>query len=103
MGGLLIALRALAVHKVRTGLAMLGIFLGALALTGVLHISNSLALKAEQETAKFGPNLVQATAGQLRFRPGGGIGVSRDPVTTFTLDDSAYLINKITAVDSGVP
>ena len=103
MGGLLIALRALAVHKVRTGLAMLGIFLGALALTGVLHISNALALKAEQETAKFGPNLVQATAGQLRFRPGGGIGVSRDPVTTFTLDDSAYLINKITAVDSGVP
>ena len=47
MRSLLIALRALAVHKVRTILAMLGIFLGALALTGVLHISNSLTLKAE--------------------------------------------------------
>lgn len=103
MRSLLIALRALAVHKIRTGLAMLGIFLGALALTGVLHISNSLALKAELETAKFGPNLVQASAGQLRFRPGGGVGSSRDLVTTFSLDDAAYLINKIPAVDNGVP
>ncbi len=103
MHGLLIAIRALMVHKIRTFLAMLGIFLGALALTGVLHISTSLARKAELETAKFGPNLVQATAGQLRFRPGGGVGSSRTLVTTFSLDDAAYLINKITAVDNGVP
>ena len=103
MRSLLIALRALGVHKVRTILAMLGIFLGALALTGVLHISNSLTLKAELETAKFGPNLVQATAGQLRFRPGGGVGSGRDLVTTFNIADAMFLIHKITAVDSGVP
>lgn len=103
MRGLLIALKALAVHKGRAILAMLGIFLGALALTGVLHVSKALTLKAELETAKFGPSLVQATAGQLRFRPGGGFGTSRELVTTFTLADAQYFINKIAAVDRGVP
>ena len=103
MHGLLIALRALAVHKVRTFLAMLGIFLGALALTGVLHVSKSLTLKAQIETAKFGPNLAQAASGQLRFRPGGGVGTSRRMVTTFTLDDARFLMHKLTAVDNGVP
>lgn len=103
MHGLFIALKALAAHKGRAALAMLGIFLGALALTGVLHISKALTLKAELETARFGPNLVQATSGQLRFRPGGGFSVSRSLVTTFTLADAQYLINKIAAVDRGVP
>ncbi len=103
MRGLLIALKALAVHKGRAILAMLGIFLGALALTGVLHVSKALTLKAELETAKFGPSLVQATAGQMRFRPGGGFSASRALVTTFTLADARYLITKITAVDRGVP
>ena len=34
-----IALKSLATHKMRTVLAMLGVFLGAFALTGVLHVT----------------------------------------------------------------
>ncbi len=102
MRSLLIALRALAVHKLRTVLAMLGIFLGALALTGVLHISTSLALKAQEETAKFGPNLIQAMAARIRFTTGEQTG-TRGVATTFKIDDAVYLRDKMPMVERGVP
>jgi len=65
-----IALSSLSTHKMRTVLAMLGIFLGALALTGVRHVSKSMVRKAEIETAELGPNLMAAFSGTMRFRRG---------------------------------
>jgi putative ABC transport system permease protein len=65
-----LALRSLATHKLRTGLAMLGVFLGALALTGVLHVSLAMERKAVLETEKLGPNLLMAMTGGIRFRRG---------------------------------
>lgn len=65
-----LALHSLATHKLRTGLAMLGVFLGALALTGVLHVSLAMERKAILETEKLGPNLLMAMTGGIRFRRG---------------------------------
>lgn len=68
-----IALASLATHKFRTIMAMLGIFLGALAFTGVQTVGQIMVLKAEQEAEKMGPNLFVVMAGQVRFHHSGGV------------------------------
>ncbi len=86
-----IALSSLATHKLRTLLAMLGVFLGALALTGVRHVSEAMTRKAEIETAKLGPNLLIAFAGKIRFRRGEvRINASH---RNFRLNDAAALLD----------
>lgn len=101
-GGFGIAVRALATHKLRTALAMLGVFLGALALTGVTHVSKAMSLKAELETAKLGPNLLTAAAGKTRFSRSGDVRFGR-AVTTFTLADAQALISTVPQVQAGAP
>ncbi len=66
-----IALRGLREHKMRSLLAMLGVFLGAFMLTLVLHVSQSLALKVDGETQKLGANIVDVGAGKNPFSRGG--------------------------------
>lgn len=96
-----IALASLATHKLRAALAMLGVFLGALALTGVQHVSQAMVRKAEAEVEKLGPNLFMARAGQLRFRRV-GFGVGAEP-HTFTLADAAALAQGMPAVRAAAP
>lgn len=97
-----IALASLTSHKLRTILAMLGIFLGALALTGVRHVSLSMVRMAEMETERLGPNLFMAAAGQSRFMRGpGGRGGFR--VTTFKEADADALIWGIPGALRGTP
>ncbi|MDR2892265.1 MAG: ABC transporter permease [Deltaproteobacteria bacterium] len=67
MAGLKMAVKALAQHRLRSVLAILGIFLGTLVLTGVTHIGSSMIAQADAETQKLGPNLVQVRAGRIRF------------------------------------
>jgi len=97
-----IALASLRAHRLRTVLAMLGVLLGALALTGVQHISRAMLLKAEQETAKLGSNLFMARTGQLSFRPGRP-GFVRQEATTFTLRDARALAGALPAVRKAAP
>ncbi|APG24634.1 ABC transporter permease [Syntrophotalea acetylenica] len=97
-----IALASLRAHRLRTLLAMLGVMLGALALTGVQHISRAMLLKAEQETAKLGSNLFMARTGQLAFRPGRS-GRVRHEATTFTLQDARDLARALPAVRKSAP
>lgn len=89
-----IALSSLATHRLRTALAMAGVFLGALALTGVQHVSEAMYRKAELETAKLGINLFMARSGQLHFRRGGQARVQRE-ARTFTLQDARALMNAL--------
>ncbi len=93
-----IALRILAAHRLRTALAMLGIFLGALALTTVLHVSRAMLIKADLETQKFGPNLVQVVAGEVRFRRDGG----GKAVRTLTPGDARAVFAHVPGVARGV-
>ncbi len=96
-----IALRSLATHKMRTILAMLGVFLGALALTGVLHISLAMERKAVEETEKLGPNLLFAMSGNIRFRRGD---IRADAGNTkFKLPDAVALLRGLPAAVGGVP
>ena len=62
-----IALSSLRNYKLRAVLAILGIFLGSLAFTGVQHISRALVRKAELETEKLGPNLFMVVSGHCVF------------------------------------
>lgn len=96
-----IALKSLATHKMRTLLAMLGVFLGALALTGVLHISLAMERKAVEETEKLGPNLLMAMTGNIRFRRGE---IRADAGNTrFKLPDAEALLRGLPSVIDGVP
>ncbi|EFL50639.1 protein of unknown function DUF214 [Solidesulfovibrio fructosivorans JJ]] len=96
-----IALKSLTTHKMRTILAMLGVFLGALALTGVLHISLAMERKAVQETEKLGPNLLMAMSGNVRFRRGD---VRADAGNTkLKLPDAMALLRGLPSVVGGVP
>jgi putative ABC transport system permease protein len=96
-----IAQASLATHKLRAALAMLGVFLGALALTGVQHMSLAMVRKAEAEVEKLGPNLFMARAGQLRFRRA-GVGIGADP-HTFTRLDAEALAAGMPAVLAAAP
>jgi putative ABC transport system permease protein len=97
-----IALASLHAHRMRTMLAMLGVLLGALALTGVQHISRAMLLKAERETAKLGSNLFMARTGKLSFRPGRP-GRVRLEANTFTLQDARALALALPAVRRAAP
>ena len=96
-----IALQALATHKLRTALAVLGIFLGALALTGVRHVSLAMVRQAELEVEKLGPNLFAVFSGQVRFSRGEGRPDKGS--AAFTLDDARALIGKLPGVVLAVP
>lgn len=97
-----IALASLRAHRLRSILAMVGVFLGALALTGVQHVSRSMLLKAEQETAKLGSNLFMVRSGQLSFRPSGSSRV-RAEAKNFTLQDARALLAGVPAARAGAP
>jgi putative ABC transport system permease protein len=97
-----IAMSSLSAHKVRAILAMLGVFLGALAFTGVQHVSKIMVRQAEMETEKLGPNLYSVMAGQIRFRRSGGVRVSGS-VMNFTLADAKAVIEGVPSVLEGAP
>jgi putative ABC transport system permease protein len=97
-----IALSSLKAHKWRAILAMLGVFLGALAFTGVQHVSQMMVRQAEMETEKLGPNLYAVMAGQIRFRHGGGVR-SFGETRTFTLADARAVIENVPSVLEGAP
>ncbi|OBQ56216.1 ABC transporter permease [Halodesulfovibrio spirochaetisodalis] len=97
-----IALRSLAAHKLRSALAMLGVFLGTLALTGVIHVSEALQEQARLETEKLGPNLLVVLAGQPTFRRGGTIRYG-GLTTTFKLEDVTALLANIPYVKEATP
>lgn len=97
-----IAISSLSAHKWRAILAMLGVFLGALAFTGVEHVSKIMVRQAEMETEKLGPNLYAVMAGQIRFRRSGSMRVSGN-ARTFTLGDARAIIEGVPSVMEGAP
>ncbi|KAB1440862.1 ABC transporter permease [Pseudodesulfovibrio senegalensis] len=96
------AVSSLSAHKVRAVLAMLGVFLGALAFTGVQHVSAIMVRKAVMETEKLGPNLYAVVAGQIRFRRSGGVRV-RGNRANFRVADARAVMDGVPSVLSGTP
>jgi len=61
-----IGVRSLLSFKLRSTLAILGVFLGTLSLVVVTSLSASLAVQTEQEIEKLGRNLLIISSGQVR-------------------------------------
>ncbi|QGY39525.1 FtsX-like permease family protein [Pseudodesulfovibrio cashew] len=97
-----IAISSLKAHKWRAILAMVGVFLGALAFTGVQHVSEIMVRQSEIETEKLGPNLFAVMAGQIRFSRGGSVRVSASN-RNFLLGDAVAVINGVPSVLEGAP
>jgi len=98
-----IALSSLATHKARAVMAMLGVFMGALALTGVQHASKAMVVKAEQEVERLGPNLFVARAGQIRVRRSGSARAVGADQTTFTMASAQAVLDGEPQAVRGVP
>lgn len=88
MQGFIIAIKALAAHKLRTALAILGVFLGTLVLTAVTHIGSAILQQADDEVQKLGPNLVQVRAGHIRFSRTATVTHTLGRTTTISMDDA---------------
>ncbi|QJB56022.1 ABC transporter permease [Pseudodesulfovibrio sp. zrk46] len=97
-----IALSSLKAHKWRAILAMLGVFLGALAFTGVQHVSKIMVRRAEIETEKLGPNSYAVVAGNIRFRRSGGARITAFS-RNFTVGDAKAVIDGVPSVMEGTP
>lgn len=97
-----IAVKSLAVHKLRAVLAVLGVFLGALAFSGVQHVSQALERKAELEAEKMGPSLFAAVAGQVRFARDGALRLGQAK-RNFTEADARALANGVPSVLAMTP
>ncbi|MDO9083357.1 MAG: ABC transporter permease, partial [Humidesulfovibrio sp.] len=98
-----IALASLAAHKLRAVLAMLGVFLGALAFNGVQHVADAMYKNAEAEAEKLGPNLFAAMAGQVRFSKAGGAARFSGFVRNFTVPDAEALAGGVPGVLAAAP
>lgn len=97
-----IAYASLTARKLRTVLAMLGVFLGALAFTGVQTISDIMVRNAEMQAEKMGPNLFSVMSGRVRFRRAGGISFGQWN-TNFKPSDAIALIKGVPSVAIGAP
>lgn len=97
-----IALGSLGTHRFRTIMAMLGVFLGALAFTGVQTVGQIMVRHAEIQVEQMGPNLTSVMAGKVRFGRRGGIRF-RDSVATLTVSDARALAAGVPSVRTMAP
>ncbi len=77
--------------KLRTVLAILGVFLGSFSLIVVSNLSDSLVMKTEQEAESFGNNLLIVRSGIVR-RVASGTRLMSE-ATTLTLQDAQALVH----------
>jgi putative ABC transport system permease protein len=85
-----IAVRSLVNFKLRTALAILGVFLGTFSLIVVSNLSDSLMIKTEKEAENFGKNLLIVRSGVVRK-----MGTSTrllSEATTLTIEDSRAIV-----------
>jgi putative ABC transport system permease protein len=86
-----IAVRSLLNFKLRTALAILGVFLGTFSLIVVSNLSDSLTIKTEKEAENFGKNLLIVRSGVVRK-----MGTSTrllSEATTLTLGDAQSVVH----------
>lgn len=94
-----IAARSLMNFKLRTSLAILGVFLGTFSLIVVSNLSDSLILKTEKEAESLGQNLLIVRSGIVR-RVATGTRLMTE-ATTLTIEDARALIDGSSTI-SGV-
>lgn len=96
-----IAVGSLCKFRLRTSLAVLGVFLGTFSLVVVSNISKSLALKTEREVETLGKNLLIVRSGITRqFGPGTRL---LSEATNLTPDDAEAIRTHINHVSESSP
>src|SRR4030042_111882 len=90
-----IALRALMVNKMRSGLTMLGIIIGVSAVIAMIAVGSGAKARIEEQIASMGSNLLMVMSGSSTsggFRGGAGT------VPTLNVDDAKAIQTEIPAV-----
>lgn len=95
-----IALRALMVNKMRSGLTMLGIIIGVAAVIAMIAVGSGAKKRIADQIASMGSNILivlsgSSTSGGMRFGAG--------TVPTLTVDDSKAILAEIPGVRSVAP
>ncbi|MBG0776591.1 MAG: ABC transporter permease [Desulfovibrionaceae bacterium] len=96
-----VTLASLALHWKRLLPGLAGAVLGALSLAGTLHLSQAMALKAEQQTRRLGPNLLVVMAGKATFLRSGT--VLGNAAHTLTTADARALERALPGVEACAP
>ena len=95
-----IALRALRVNALRSGLAMLGIVIGVGAVITMIAVGRGAQTSVEEQIASLGSNLILVTPGS---RTASGVRLGSGSVTTLTEDDALALMDEIPGVQVAAP
>lgn len=95
-----IALRALMVNKMRSGLTMLGIIIGVGAVIAMIAVGSGAKKRIADQIASMGSNILivlsgSSTSGGLRFGAG--------TVPTLTVDDSKAILSEVPGVRAVAP
>src|SRR4030065_1587431 len=91
-----IAMRSLLIFKLRSALAILGVFLGTFSLVIVSNLSDSLSKKTEKEAENLGKNLLIVRSGVVR-RFGTTTRLLRE-ATTLVVEDSKAILQGFTFI-----
>ena len=100
LAGLLIALRALMVNKMRSALTMLGIIIGVSAVIAMIAVGSGAKARIAEQIASMGSNLLIVLSGSSTS---GGIRFGTGTVPTLTADDAKAILAEIPAVKYVAP
>jgi putative ABC transport system permease protein len=100
LASLQIALRALRVNKMRSGLTMLGIVIGVSAVIGMIAVGSGAKAQITTHIASIGSNLLIVRSGSSTS---GGLRMGSGTVPTLTVDDSEAILNEIPSVKLVAP
>ncbi|MEA3157067.1 MAG: putative transport system permease protein [Betaproteobacteria bacterium] len=100
LAGVRIALRALRVHKLRSGLTMLGIIIGIAAVITMIAIGSGAQAQVEEQIKALGTNLIIVTPGSVTS---GGVRMGAGSRASLTEDDAYALQRELPDVQAAAP
>ena len=98
--GMRIALRALQVNRLRSGLTMLGIIIGVSAVISMVAVGSGATARIQEQIASIGSNVIIVLSGSVTTN---GIRLGSGAAQTLTSDDAKAIANECPAVSGVAP
>ena len=95
-----IALDALKVNKLRSGLTMLGIIIGVAAVIATVAVGSGASERIQEEIASIGSNVIVVLPGSVTT---GGIRLGAGFAMTLTMDDASAITEECPGVAAAAP
>ena len=95
-----IALRALQVNRLRSGLTMLGIIIGVSAVISMVAVGSGATARIQEQIASIGSNVIIVLSGSVTSN---GIRLGSGAAQTLTSDDAKAIANECPAVSAVAP